>query len=317
LSSNLRDNDDDEVVHSSHPLRYGSEQKGEKAYHPQDNKPRGLLPPRNYGQPTYYSQPRNAPPGNHVPPEDYGQLEGYAPLRVYTPPRGYAPTQGYAKQQNYSPYQYFEIQHEGNYRQQYYRQPQRIGLSNHSRAAEENADSAKYTVIIVGVAGCGKSTFYNYLMQEEVFKSNSGATCVTSKSDGHICNILGTKVLFVDTPGFSGEYNSNEQFITDLSSAFLLARNGASAIILCFNGANRFDSAVGDTIRELRLLGDNWWSYAFVVFTHADDFGDTAEEQRSMVLSWLRDQRCPDDLKILFQCVENRFITIESKKKKK
>jgi len=209
------------------------------------------------------------------------------------------------------PYQYWQGSYP--YKEPSY-PPQGIGLTKSAAKAIENSESADYTLIVAGVTGSGKSTFCNYLFQEEVFKSKCGAIAVTSKSDGNICSILGKNLYLIDTPGFADEFNSNEQRIADLSSAVLMAKDGIHGVILCFDGSKRFDTAVGSTLRELRQLGKGWWKYAFVVYTHADQLGNTTQRQRTEVQSWLKSSSCPDELKNLFHSIDGRFMTIDSKK---
>jgi len=169
-----------------------------------------------------------------------------------------------------------------------------------------------YCIMVVGVTGCGKSSFCNYMFKKAVFDASAGAIAVTSTCNSNSLTINQKKILFIDTPGFSDEKVSNEQRVSDLGSVFLLAKNGLHAIVICFSGSSRFDTASGDTIRELNLLGD-FWDHTFIVYTHADEIGRTEQEQTDCIYSWYHDQNCPDMFKNLHDKVEGRFMTIESK----
>ena len=60
-----------------------------------------------------------------------------------------------------------------------------------------------YSIMVIGVTDSGKSTVCNFFLNQKVFNTKGGAVSVTAKSDAHSVTVLGKRVLFVDTPGFS------------------------------------------------------------------------------------------------------------------
>ena len=169
-----------------------------------------------------------------------------------------------------------------------------------------------YSIMVIGVTGSGKSTACNFFLNQKVFNTKGGAVSVTTKSDAHSGTVLGKRVLFVDTPGFSDAYESEEQRMTDLGRALYFAQAGVHAIVICFNGTARFDLATEGVVNALDQLG-TFWPHAFVLYSHADDMGSTESEQKQQIYQWIDNPRCPERLKWLLQQVQYRFMTVESR----
>ena len=169
-----------------------------------------------------------------------------------------------------------------------------------------------YSIMVIGVTGSGKSTACNFFLNQKVFNTKGGAVSVTAKSDAHSGTVLGKKVLFVDTPGFSDAYESEEQRMADLGRALYFAQAGVHAIVICFNGTARFDLATEGVVTALDQLG-TFWPHAFVLYSHANDMGSTESEQKQQIYQWIDNPRCPERLKWLLQQVQYRFMTVESR----
>ena len=169
-----------------------------------------------------------------------------------------------------------------------------------------------YSIMIIGVTGSGKSTACNFFFNKEVFNTRGGAVSVTIKSDAHSGIVHGKKVLFIDTPGFSDAYESEELRMADLGRALYYAQYGVHAIVICFNGTARFDTATEGVVNALDQLG-TFWPHAFVLYSHADDMGSTESEQKQQIFQWINNPRCPERLKWLLCQVQYRFMTVESK----
>ena len=169
-----------------------------------------------------------------------------------------------------------------------------------------------YSIMVIGVTGSGKSTVCNFFLNQKVFITKGGAVSVTAKSDAHSGTVLGKRVLFVDTPGFSDTYESEEQRMRDLGRALYFTQAGVHAIVICFNGTARFDLATEGVVNALDQLG-TFWPHAFILYTHADDMGSTENEQKQQIYQWVNDPRCPKRLKWLLQQVQYRFMTVESR----
>ena len=176
----------------------------------------------------------------------------------------------------------------------------------------EDVTNVDYSILVVGVTGSGKSSACNFFIGSNVFNTAGGAIAVTAKSDAHVQNILGKKILFIDTPGFGDEFASDEVRMAELGRAILFAREGVNAIVLCMDGSRRFDSSIAQLLKEFEVLGA-FWPYTFIMYTHAADMGNTEEEQRCKISQWLSHPKCPERMKWLFDKVCHRSMTVESK----
>ena len=170
--------------------------------------------------------------------------------------------------------------------------------------------SNDYSIMFIGVTGSGKSTACNFFLNQEVFNTKGRAVSVTTKSDAHSGTVLGKRVLFVDTPGFSDAYESEEQHMTDLSRALYFAQAGVHAIVIFLNGKARFDIATEGMVKVLDQF-DTFWPHAFVLYSHADAMGSTESERKQQVYQWINNPRCPESLKWLLGKVQYRFMTVE------
>lgn len=179
---------------------------------------------------------------------------------------------------------------------------------------EDETYNCDYRIMIIGITGSGKSTACNFVLGRKAFAARRGAVSITGRSDAHSGNVLNSKVLFIDTPGFSDAYETNEQRMQDLATALYFAQNGVHAIGICYDGSKRYDVSADEAVSHLSVLG-TFWPHAFILYTHADDMGDTEQERKEEVMQWLSEKRCPPGLKILLEQVNNRYITLESKSK--
>ena len=174
------------------------------------------------------------------------------------------------------------------------------------------ANDNDYSIMVIGVTGSGKSTTCNFFLKQEVFDTKAGAMSVTFKSDAHSGTVFGKRVLFIDTPGFSDAYESEEQRMTDLGRALYFAQDGVHAIVICLNGNARFDLSIAGMVNALDQL-DTFWPHVFILYSHADDMGSTEIEQKEKIYQWIDNPRCPESLKWLLQQVQYRFMTVESR----
>lgn len=181
---------------------------------------------------------------------------------------------------------------------------------------DREALSCDYRIMILGVTGAGKSLACNFYLGTKIFKSKGGMVSVTTKSQSHCGDLFGSKVMFIDTPGFSDAYDSNETRLKDIAKALFYAQDGVNAVGICLDGSKRYDSSADETVKQLSML-ENFWDFTFVLYTHADDMGDTEEERKKQVLEWLSLERCPRGLKDLLKNVKYRYITVDSKSKDK
>ena len=173
----------------------------------------------------------------------------------------------------------------------------------------------------MGATGVGKSTMCNFFFGINTFHTAGGMIRVTPTCNSQCHSFNGKNIMFIDSPGFSDTITDNKKRMQEMSKALIMARNGVHAIVVCLNGAGRFDIADEGFMKELKKLEidepKSIWAYIFVVFTHGLGMGETEEERRETVHTWRSHSECPTLLKELLDKVGNRFMVIESKMKDK
>jgi len=133
-----------------------------------------------------------------------------------------------------------------------------FGIMENGVEAENEHD---YTVLVIGVTGAGKSSLCIFFFQEKVFNVGSGMFSITEKIIAHAHSLHNKSILFIDTPDTN---ESEEHMACRVGKSLIYAKNEINAIVICINGAKRFDSAATSLMHELELLGA-FWPYAIVV----------------------------------------------------
>ncbi len=69
------------------------------------------------------------------------------------------------------------------------------------KAAKEGNYSDYLRVVMLGKTGNGKSSVSNHLVGDRVFKTGSNSNSITQTCEAVTFEMLGRKILLVDTPG--------------------------------------------------------------------------------------------------------------------
>ena len=101
----------------------------------------------------------------------------------------------------------------------------------------------------------------------------------------------------------------------EVGEALFLARNGVNAVGLAISAGTRYTKNNTKVIDEISDLSNGLWPYTFIVFTHADNLGDTEEECQEMLIKNLSAERCPAPLLKLLKNLDNRYILVDSSDK--
>ena len=123
--------------------------------------------------------------------------------------------------------------------------------------------------VVIGATGTGKSSFCNFVLNKEIFKTSDDPNSETKEVKGSY-GIKDAKNIFaIDTPGLKDSSDEDQIHIKNISQ-YLRKRKKVKAIILTINfHCPRFDS----TLRELLLVFGNmfpieeFWEHVGIVFT--------------------------------------------------
>ncbi len=94
-------------------------------------------------------------------------------------------------------------------------------------------DDGELRIVLVGRTGAGKSSTGNsILLQEDAFERGCFGSSVTVDSTYKKGEVLGRKVVVVDTPGLFDTKRPNNEVLKDIAKVVLLSAPGAHAIVL-------------------------------------------------------------------------------------
>ena len=182
---------------------------------------------------------------------------------------------------------------------------------------EYNFDDCKYSLLIVGPCGAGKSAFCNFLIKEKKFNESTGMLAGTEKTAHCIFPCKDGAMLVVDCPGFCDPKKSHEEILSEIGKAAILCRDGMDAIGIVIDPTTRFSESQKISYEQIELFGGNFWKHSFIIFNHEKKiqkklkFNDAYEYINQVQ----KDPKCPAEFSKLLAKVENRFICVESSKR--
>ena len=169
----------------------------------------------------------------------------------------------------------------------------------------------KYSIVITGSSGSGKSSICNFYCRENRFNVTKGLVAVSDGVTSHTANVCGKRVELIDSPGiFDDQLDTN--YLETLSKSLAVAKNGVNAIGMVIRVDTRFTLANAVILKQLDKIGDIW-PFVFIIFSHGNKLGSTNSDiQKLEINQYLEDHRCPGSLKNLVSKINSRYIVLES-----
>ena len=166
---------------------------------------------------------------------------------------------------------------------------------------------------MTGISGSGKSQIGNYFIQENVFKTNWGGSKVTTTTASHTGIIKGKHIKIIDTPGFLDSHSlTSTGELKALVEAIVDNPNRVNAIGFTINIQSRLTKEDINLLEKFILM-KKMIPYTFLIFTHANRFGNTVTQQNRRLEELLNDPlNCPAILPCLIKKIDNRFMMLES-----
>ena len=175
----------------------------------------------------------------------------------------------------------------------------------------------KRSIFMIGITGAGKSTFCNFLANENKFEVSSGFASKTQQAGSCLFKFNGEEVLIIDCPGFCDSKRPPEDISDELCRVGVIAKDGTDAVAIVVNSMERFSDNHRSVLSQLEFLGGSLWEHAFLVFTRESkvmkEFNVPKGADYIELISM--DKDCPPVLKEWLGKAKRRYVCVESKKK--
>jgi GTPase Era involved in 16S rRNA processing len=221
-----------------------------------------------------------------------------------------------------------------------------LAVVPYGRQEEESYKAAKFlqsegqkSVVTFGITGHGKSTFLNFILQSNYFKTSVrcflSSQSLTKKTQSVSAVIDCEQWVLIDTPGFLDSDNVERaslkspdeiveqekyEFTRNIMQAYLEAGKEISAFIFVYSGATRWALEMNEQMKFLESIKFPW-DHCILVITHADTaFEGLPEEKRyeelhkAVTIDGPTSDQLPDQLKRLILKVSHRIVIVEGKK---
>ncbi|KAF0537654.1 P-loop containing nucleoside triphosphate hydrolase protein [Gigaspora margarita] len=153
-------------------------------------------------------------------------------------------------------------------------------------------------ILIVGCTGAGKSTLGNWLLDENLFKTDFRMDSVTQVCQTISIRIDGRDFVLMDTPGIFDEVGNNEKHLPRIEQLVNLCTYGIQAIILVIDikDYHNFER----TVRIIKkFFGNGVTNHMIVAFSNVSK--DQNETNRI-------ESRLNSSMKEFLKTVQNRWI---------
>ncbi|KAI6653391.1 GTPase IMAP family member 1-like [Oopsacas minuta] len=180
-----------------------------------------------------------------------------------------------------------------------------------------NFKDCKYSLLIVGPCGAGKSAFCNFLLKEKRFAEATGLLTGTEEAAHCIIHCKDGDMLIVDCPGFCDPKRSHKEIMEEIGKAAILCRDGMDAIGIVIDPTTRFSETQKISYEQIELFGGEFWKHSFIIFTHEKKIQKKLQYNNASdyILQTLNDPKCPAEFAKLLNKVGKRFICVESSKR--
>ena len=179
---------------------------------------------------------------------------------------------------------------------------------------EYNFEHCKYSLLILGPCGSGKSALCNFLLKEKRFKEAFGFKAGTISAEHCVITSKEGDMLVVDCPGFSDPKRTPDEIIIEISKAAILCRNGMHAIGIVIDPMSRFTDTQKNACQQIALFGGDFLNHSFIIFNHENEIIEKGgfSDVNEYIDQTKNDPDCPEAFISFMEQVGNRFISVES-----
>lgn len=173
-------------------------------------------------------------------------------------------------------------------------------------------------VLLLGKTGVGKSTFGNFLLNRDGFKSEVGCGSITGEPAKEDFSFDSQLFCVVDTPGLcdATDVMSDEEGLKMIAQGIQMAAgedgSGVDAILLVLNAGGRFSKDEQRMMEYFEAESGEFWSHVTLILSNANKLGSSLEEQERKFQDVLENPRTSKSYKEMIKKVGRRYVLVES-----
>ena len=173
-------------------------------------------------------------------------------------------------------------------------------------------------VLLLGKTGVGKSTFGNFLLNDDAFTSEVGCGSVTGIPAMKEFSFDGESFCVVDTPGLcdASDVMNDEEGLKLIAQGIKMAAGedgtGVDAIMLVLNAGGRFTRDEQRMMEYFEAEKGEFWSHVTLVLSNANKLGGSPQDQEKKFKEVLGNPRTSQTYKDMIEKVEHRYVLVES-----
>jgi GTP-binding protein EngB required for normal cell division len=203
-------------------------------------------------------------------------------------------------------------------------------------SSDSQKQTSKYTIVVTGCSGRGKSTFCNFLFKEKRFKAEDptesgyvgwegmASTPSGAQYDKVSDPATGVELHIIDTPGYLATQNrtgndredlakDGNMVLKEFAKALMYARDGIDAICVTLKAGERISKEEELLMQFIERL--HLWKYCILLFTHGSRVGHDEDSRYHGFHQMIKKESFSKDCPVLAKMLDlttKRFVIVES-----
>ncbi|XP_076462889.1 GTPase IMAP family member 4-like isoform X2 [Babylonia areolata] len=179
-------------------------------------------------------------------------------------------------------------------------------------ATRMSKEIMKMRVALIGKTGGGKSSLGNTLLGKPAFLAKFSMASTTQKCGWSYGTCHGIDLEVTDTPGLCDTDRPPDVVMKEITKSVSVSTPGPHVMLLVLRCDVKFTKEEYNAYLDLqKIFGEHLTRFLIIIFTRADEFGDTYEARMD---SFRRDlPTYPDNVKKILEDAGQRYCLINNK----